>query len=237
MLLGVTLPTFSTDAAAVMRAAGAAEAAGLHGVFMFDHLWPIGSPSRPALSLYPTLGAVLAVTDRIAVGSLVARVGLLPDEVVLAGLGSLARMGHGRFIACVGTGDSASADENDRIGVPYQSAGIRRLRLAAVAETLIASGAEIWIGGGSPATNAIAPTVGATLNLWGADPAVLAELGKRSPVSWAGPLPKEGSSAVDVLRAVAAAGATWAIWGWPQSLDLVAEAASAAGIELAGAPR
>jgi len=230
--IGITLPTFSPDADGVVAAARVAEKAGLHGVFVFDHLWPRGSPSRPALSLYPVMGAVLASTRSIRVGTLVARVGLLPDEVVLASLGSLARMAEGRLIAAVGTGDSSSADENTRLGIPYGSARWRRERLRHVAETLEAMGVETWIGAGGPATSEIAQATGATLNLWDADPADLrAAAATGSPVSWAGPLPADSAPA-DRLRAIGSAGATWAVWGWPQSIDLVVSAAAEAGVAL-----
>ena len=50
--IGVTLPSFREDASAV-DAAILAERLGLDGVFVFDHLWPIGQPDRPALSAMP----------------------------------------------------------------------------------------------------------------------------------------------------------------------------------------
>ena len=233
MQIGITLPTFSPDADGVVEAARAAEEAGLHGVFAFDHLWPMGSPSRPALALYPVLGAVLASTRRIRVGTLVARIGLLPDEVVLASLGSLAQMAEGRLIAAIGTGDSASADENEQLGIPYPSARWRRDRLRHVAEALQAAGIDTWIGAGHRATSEIARATGSTLNLWDAEPEELrAERTAGTAVSWAGPLPGDGSAA-GRLRAIEAAGATWAVWGWPQSLELVVAAAAEAGIALA----
>ncbi len=170
MQIGVTLPTFSPDAAGVMAAARAAEEAGVHGVFVFDHLWPMGNPARPALSVYPMLGALVASTSRVHIGTLVARIGLLPDEVVLASLGSLADMAAGRLVAAIGTGDSSSSEENDRLGIPYPSATSRRERLALAAEQLTGAGIETWIGGGARSTNDDARATGATLNLWGAEP-------------------------------------------------------------------
>jgi alkanesulfonate monooxygenase SsuD/methylene tetrahydromethanopterin reductase-like flavin-dependent oxidoreductase (luciferase family) len=232
MKIGITLPSFSPDAGAVIAAAQAAEAAGVHGVFLFDHLWPMGDPTRPALSLYPLAGAVLARTRRIVVGSLVARIGLLPDEVVLASLSSLAELAGGRFIAAIGTGDSSSADENERYGIPYPSAQNRRDRLREVARDLHTAGIETWIGGGAGATNEIAGETGATLNLWGVAPEeVRAASAEASHVSWAGPLPKDGS-APRVLQALDDAGATWSVWGWPRSLDLVVATAEQADIGL-----
>ncbi len=234
MRIGVTLPTFSADAGGVLTAARAAEDAGLDGVFVFDHLWPLRSPARPALSAYPMLGAVMASTERIAVGTLVARLGLLPEEVVGASLGSLQAMGGRRLIAGIGTGDSSSADENDATGIPFASARNRRERLHTLASQLQAAGVETWIGAGAPATNDLARDTGATLNVWDASPeAVAAHTEAGLTVSWAGPLPKDGSAA-DRLRAVAEAGATWAVWGWPRSLDLVVSTLAESGVWPAG---
>jgi hypothetical protein len=45
-------------------------------------------------------------------------------------------------------------------------------------------------------------------------------------------LPKQAGAGSELLRALADAGASWAVWGWPRSLETVAEVAEAAGIEL-----
>lgn len=238
MRIGITLPTFSPDAGAVIAAARAAETRGLHGVFVFDHLWPMGDPSRPAMSVHPTVAAVLASTEHIAVGTLVSRIGLLPDEVVMAALLGLHNIAGDRFIAGIGTGDKASADENERLGLPYQGAAARRDRLGRVARALRDAGVQTWVGGGAPATNDMARATGATLNLWGASPeTVRAEVGRGGDVSWAGPLPKDRGNATTKLGHIAAAGASWAVWGWPDSLDAVVEVATAAGIGLGPASK
>ena len=79
-----------------LDAARRAEELGLDGVFVFDHLWPLGAPERPALSAFPVLGAVAAATEPgAASGPLVARIGLVPDEVLVAELLSLHRHGPG----------------------------------------------------------------------------------------------------------------------------------------------
>ncbi|HYA67838.1 MAG TPA: LLM class flavin-dependent oxidoreductase, partial [Acidimicrobiales bacterium] len=109
--VGVTLPSFRDDVAA-LEAAARAEAAGLDGVFVFDHQWPLGRPERPAISSFPLLGAVAARTDRVALGPLVARVGVVPDALLVAQMASLALIAPGRVIAGIGTGDSMSAPEN-----------------------------------------------------------------------------------------------------------------------------
>lgn len=233
MRIGITLPSFSADAGAVIDTARAAEQAGIHGVFVFDHLWPTGSPQRPALAAYPLVAAVLAATRTIRVGTLVARIGLLPDEVVLACFGGLTTIAEGRLIAGLGTGDSTSADENERLGIPYPSARTRRSRLGEVGAVLQGAGIETWVGAGTQATNELAGSLRATLNLWGAHPDRVRDIAAGGgAVSWAGPFPKDGS-APEVLESMARAGASWAVWGWPPSVESVVSAAVRARIELA----
>ena len=102
--IGVTLPQFRDEADSALATAREAERLGIDGVFCFDHLWPIGRPGSPALSAAPLLGALAAATSTIAIGTLVARVGLVPDATLVAMLASLSAMSGGRFIASVGTG-------------------------------------------------------------------------------------------------------------------------------------
>jgi len=47
-------------------------------------------------------------------------------------------------------------------------------------------------------------------------------------VTWGGPVGDTVEEATRQLSAVAGAGATWAVCAWPDSLDVVAEAAAAA---------
>lgn len=234
MRVGITLPTFAADTARVLRTAREAEEAGLDGVFVFDHLWPLRSPDRPALSAFPMLGAVMASTDRLCAGTLVARVGLLPDEVVAASLLGLHTVAGGRLVAALGTGDSSSADENAATGIPFASARDRQQRVGRLAARLRDAGIETWIGAGAPATNEIARSIGATLNCWDVSPEFVAARAQEGyTVSWAGPLPRDASAA-ERLRALSEAGATWAVWGWPRSVDLVVATLAESGVWPAG---
>ena len=226
MRVGVTLPTFRDDAL-VLDAARRAEDAGLDGVFVFDHLWPVGAPERPALSAFPVLGALAAVTARVCLGPLVARVGLVPDALLVAELLSLHRMAPGRIIAGLGTGDAKSAAENLAFGVPYEPADARRLALAACARPLLDAGVPVWVGGGSTATTALAVDLGAAVNLWEGQPAALAALRSRCEVTWAGPVAAAVPEMAQWLAELARAGATWAVCAWPDSVEAVAEAAAA----------
>jgi alkanesulfonate monooxygenase SsuD/methylene tetrahydromethanopterin reductase-like flavin-dependent oxidoreductase (luciferase family) len=223
--VGVTLPTFRHDGAAI-AAAQRAEEVGLDGVFVFDHLWPLGAPERPALSAFPVLGAVAAATRRVCFGPLVARIGLVPDEILVAELLSLERMAPGRLIAGLGTGDAKSAAENLAFGIAFEASDHRRLALAECGRQLRRAGVPVWVGGGSVPTVELAVEIGAAVNMWEGQPAAIAALQARCEVTWAGPVAGEVAVVAQWLEEVAGAGATWAVCAWPESVDAVAEAAA-----------
>ena len=79
------------------------------------------------------------------------------------------------------------------------------------------------------ATNAPAFEVGAAVNLWEADVAVVAATSERAEVTWGGPVAGTAPDIAAHLAALAGAGATWAVCAWPRSLEDVAEAAASAG--------
>ena len=156
MLVGVTVPQFRHDAEAAVAVAGRAEATGLDGVFVFDHLWPIGQRMRPALHSLTLLGALAAETERVTLGTLVARVGLVPVPVLVHGLVSLHRMTAGRFIAALGTGDSLNREENEAYGVPFAPVADRVAALVEGCRRLRAAGVATWVGGRSTAVRTAA---------------------------------------------------------------------------------
>jgi alkanesulfonate monooxygenase SsuD/methylene tetrahydromethanopterin reductase-like flavin-dependent oxidoreductase (luciferase family) len=226
--IGVTLPQFRDEADSAVDAARRAEALGLDGVFCFDHLWPMGQPGRPALASGPLLGALVASTATIAIGTLVARIGLLPDEVLVTELISLASLGDGRLIAGVGTGDRLSRAENDAYGIPFEPAGERRARVATVAAALRDQGIPVWIGGGRAETVDLARTLGVAVNLWEGERSSMAELVAAGvDVTWGGPVGEGVEAATATLLDVAGTGSSWAVCAWPDSLEVVAEAAEA----------
>ena len=226
MQVGVTLPTFR-NYRTVLDAARRAEVLGLDGVFVFDHIWPIGRPDLPALSAFPVLGAVAAVTRRIQVGPLVARVGLAPDEVLVSELKSLSFMAPGRLIAGLGTGDHRSYAENHSYGIPTASPDERRESLARVARRVMDLGVPVWIGGGSQATAKLAIELGpgAALNLWDAEPPTLAQAVTHCEVTWGGSVRGRASEMARRLHVLEEGGATWAVCTWPRSLENLSEAA------------
>lgn len=221
MKVGMVLPTFVADAGAALEVAARASAAGLDGVFAYDHLYPMGSPERPALAPFPVLAAVAARQQGLHVGPLVARVGLVGGEVLVAQLAALDELSGGRAICALGTGDRLSAEENERWGIPTGSAAERREALEAVARMLLAAGREVWVGGGARPTLDLAERLGATVNLWAATPEQVAEQARSTPVSWAGPMPGDGQLP-GLLDALAEAGASWAVLGGSTDVELIA---------------
>jgi alkanesulfonate monooxygenase SsuD/methylene tetrahydromethanopterin reductase-like flavin-dependent oxidoreductase (luciferase family) len=167
--LGLTVPTFTTDRTISVRVARRAEAAGIDGVFVFDHLWPMGAPGRPALSAIPALGAVAAATSTITVGPLVARVGLLDDDRLVEAFTTLAAVagGSGRVIIGLGAGDRLSAAENLAYGLPFRPAAERLAAVAVVADRLRRAGLTVWVGGLSPAARDVARSHADAHNVWG----------------------------------------------------------------------
>jgi len=230
--LGVILPSFAASARDARDALDAAEAAGVHGAFVYDHLWPMGEPGKPAISAFPLLGALAVRSRRLAVGTLVARVGLASDEVLVGALETVAALAEGRLIAGLGTGDRKSAEENRAYGIAYSSARDRRRSLEEVAAALGRAGIEVWIGAGSSETNEVARRRGATLNLWGVPPEQVARAARAGPVSWAGVLPADTAAAAGLLSALEAAGATWAVVTWPGSVAPLLAAVRGSGIAL-----
>ena len=166
--IGVTLPQFRHDADAAIEVARRAEAAGLDGVFVFDHLWPIGQRTRPALHSLTLLGALSAETGRVVLGTLVARVGLVPDAVLVHAFVSLHRMLGGRLVAALGTGDSLNREENEAYGIPFARAPERLAALVGCCSGLRAAGVTTWVGGRSAAIRRAA-TEADGWNGWGTD--------------------------------------------------------------------
>lgn len=211
MKLGVLLPTFRDTTDDAFARAEAAESAGLDGVFAFDHLWPIGSPTRPSFAPMPVLSAIAARTESLMVGTLVARVALVGTTTLVERFLTLEALAPGRVIAGLGTGDELSKDEQIAYDVGYPSAE-ERWALLAEAMTALRGIMEIWCGAGERETEAVARQHGATLNLWGVSATRVREASQRGPVNWAGPITGDVASTLDQLRN---AGATWVVVASP----------------------
>ena len=223
MKIGVTLPQFSGDVDRVLAAARRAEEAGLDGVFVFDHLWAIGAPERPALTPFPLLGALATETQTIALGTLVARVSLLPDAVLVHHFATLQRMIGSRLIAGLGTGDSLSEPENVAYGVGSPQVHERRVALADCCDRLRALGITTWVGGASPRTLVVARAHADAVNLWDVAPVeVRAVTGV--PVTWGGMAGADAETIASRLAELRASGAAWAVCAAPRGPEAVIKA-------------
>jgi len=168
--VGVTLPSFRDEPAPALAVATAAEAAGLDGVFAYDHLFrtaPDGT-LRPALELLALMGAVAAETHRIAIGSLVARATLRPPAVLAQGLDTVARIaGRERVLATIGSGDEESRDEMERFGLHFGTVSERVQALRNTVEVVRDRGYPVWVGGHDPAVRECAAAHADGWNRWG----------------------------------------------------------------------
>lgn len=237
MKVGLTLPQFGEDPEACIEVARQAETAGLDGVFVFDHLWAIGRPDRPALHGPSLLGALAVETRRLRVGTLVARVGLLTDDVLVSTFLTLAGMAGDRLVAGLGVGDRLSEDENRAFGVPFPSVADRWASLGECCGRLRRLGIETWVGGLSAGTRAVGRAQSDALNLWDVAPGAVAdELARPDsvPVTWGGRVDLSGGAGfVDsVLRSLFDAGAAWAVVApvgvpWPAAVEVVSGAREA----------
>ena len=207
MKLGVLLPTFRNGAADAFSFAAQAVDAGVDGLFAYDHLWPMGSPTRPSLAPFSLLAAVARRHGEVIVGPLVARVGLVGTPHLVEEFLTLERVAPGRVICALGSGDKLSAAENEAYDISMRSADERRALMAATAREL-KDRMPVWFGAGNDETNRVAREVGATVNLWDATPQRVCEMKASGDVSWAGPTSKDLAA---TLSAVRDAGATWAV--------------------------
>jgi hypothetical protein len=208
MKLGVLLPTFRNGATDAIAYADRAVEAGMDGLFAYDHLWPMGSPTRPSLEPFSLLAAVARRHESVVVGPLVARVGLVGTRHLVEQFLTLERIAPSRVICALGSGDKLSAAENEAYDIPMRSADYRRELMAETSRALRYR-MPIWFGAGNDETNSVARDVGATINLWDATPERVRAMSASGEVSWAGPVPKELSA---TLNAVRDAGATWAVF-------------------------
>jgi alkanesulfonate monooxygenase SsuD/methylene tetrahydromethanopterin reductase-like flavin-dependent oxidoreductase (luciferase family) len=173
MKLGITLPSFQDDPERALAVARTADAAGVDGVFAFDHLFrETGAGTRrPALECTTMLGAVAVETSAVALGPLVARSTLRPPATLAAALDTVARIAGDRLVVTLGAGDSQSEAENVSFGLDALD---EQQRLEALDHTLAAThgrGYPTWVGGTSYAVRLLAAARADGWNRWGGDAA------------------------------------------------------------------
>lgn len=200
--ISLTLPQFRDEAGPMLDAARRAETLGFDGVYVFDHLFPLGSPDRPIFEGFVALGAVAAVTSRITVGTLVIRAPIRPARTTARAAWSAQAISGGRLTLGLGAADSLSKPEFEAYGLPFGSV---EERIGSVRETIEAlhlpelhvPGVAVprtWIGGRSAAIRDVAAEVADGWNAWGGTPGQLARdgaevrerAGRSFEVSWGG---------------------------------------------------
>jgi alkanesulfonate monooxygenase SsuD/methylene tetrahydromethanopterin reductase-like flavin-dependent oxidoreductase (luciferase family) len=119
LMVGVSLPQFTTDPQVMLDGVRRAEAAGLDSVWLFDHLWPLGRKGRPILECWSSLAWLAAITEQVQIGTLVTRSSLRHPAVLAKMAATVGEIAPGRSIVGIGSGDQASRPENEAFGIPY----------------------------------------------------------------------------------------------------------------------
>lgn len=172
MRIGLTLPSFVEDPEIPIAVARAADAAGVDAVFAYDHLFRIARDGalRPAIECAVLLGAVAAETERIALGSLVARATLRPPATLGAMLDTVARIAGPRLLVGVGAGDEGSRAEMETFGLSFGSEADRVGALRRCVRALHGRGYPVWVGGRARHVGLVAAEQADGWNRWGASP-------------------------------------------------------------------
>jgi alkanesulfonate monooxygenase SsuD/methylene tetrahydromethanopterin reductase-like flavin-dependent oxidoreductase (luciferase family) len=185
-VLAVTLPQFNADPGPALEACRDAHRVGFGGAFVFDHLWPLGAPTRPALECWTLLAAVAAEVGGRAggaggfrVGTLVTRAGLRAPALVARMAATVGQVAGVPPIVAVGRGDLGNRDENRAFGLPFGGAAERSRAVedtvAALRGLLAGSPApEVWVGGTGPSGRELAGRLADAWNGWGLTPEELA---------------------------------------------------------------
>ena len=149
MKFGTILPLFNDRPQKTLDAAREAEALGFDAVFVFDHFFPPGAPSHlPALEAFTMLAAIVEVTERVHVGTLVTRASLRPPGLIAKMVSSIDAQSGGRVILGMGTGDQIDGPEHEAYGFHTLSLQERRAYLAeAIAALKALFAGEAWPGG------------------------------------------------------------------------------------------
>lgn len=193
--VSLTAPQFANSPGPALELANSAASLGFTGIFVFDHLIPLGDPRRPVLEGAATLGA-MGATSGARVGSLVTRASLRDPSITSAIGAALAAIAPGRSILGLGAGDSMSDDEALRYGMdrPGLTERIGLLERTIELTRLAAPLLPIWVGGRHPRVRRVAATRADGWNAWGASAEqltreadeVLAEAGRPLAVTWGG---------------------------------------------------
>ncbi len=100
--VSISLSGELSDPGRIAEVAVTAEAAGWHGVFVWDHLW--NRTLAPFADPFVTLAAVALATERILIGTLVTALPRRRPQLVAQATTSLDRLSGGRMVLGLGLG-------------------------------------------------------------------------------------------------------------------------------------
>lgn len=169
MKIGLTLPSFNEDPEIPLRVAAAAEAAGIDGIFVYDHLFRMGrnGEMRPALECLGLLGALAVETEVITLGTLVVRASLRPAATLAVALDTVVRIAGQRLVVGIGAGDEETRPEMETFGIPMGSETDRVKRLRSVLRELAGRPYPTWVGGRARHVGLVAAESAKGWNRWG----------------------------------------------------------------------
>ena len=169
MKVGLTLPSFTEDPEVPLRVAQAAEAAGVDGIFVYDHLFRTGrnGQMRPALECTALLGALATTTTRITLGTLVVRATLRPPTTLATALDTVVRIAGPRLVVGIGAGDEESRPEMETFGLPMGTETDRVKRLRASLREIADRPYPAWVGGRARHVGLVAAEGAKGWNRWG----------------------------------------------------------------------
>lgn len=145
MLVDVLLDPFDGDWPGVLEGARAAEAAGLDGVWLWDHLAGSVHGASRVLECWTTLTAIAATVPRIAVGPMVLNVANRDAGTLAAMAATLQEVSGGRLVLGLGAGggrDTPYAREQEALGRRVAGDADRRREV----ERAVAQLREVWTG-------------------------------------------------------------------------------------------
>ncbi len=126
--VGLYLPQVALGHEAILGRARAAEAAGLHSVWFYDHFYAPGQPEHPSLEAWTLASYVLARTERLRVGHLVLCNNFRHPALLAKMASTLDVVSGGRLE--IGMGSGSVELEHRQSGLPWGSAAERWGRLA-----------------------------------------------------------------------------------------------------------
>ncbi len=168
--VGLALPSFVHDIEVPISMAVQAEAAGVSGVFAYDHMFRLAGDAsrRPAIECFALMTAVAIETDAVSVGSLVIRSSLRSPALVGASLRTVRAVADERLIVGIGAGDAESVPEHEALGIPFPSLDDRLRLLRSTGTEAQRFAQQVWIGGTHPRVREVAAAIGGW-NAWGVE--------------------------------------------------------------------